>query len=148
MTTLPTVWIWGDVMYKINEDMSIECTRGDAVLLDVEAIDQNGEKYEFQPGETIRFKVYKKKRVTDVVLSKEFRVTETRDDGSKTVVQVYLSGEDTKFDRPVNKPTDFWYEVVLNEDDANKDKGPQTIIGYTIEEGPKIFRLLPEGVDE
>lgn len=130
-------------MYKINEDLSIECTRGDAVLLDVEAIDQNGEKYLFQPGDTIRFKVYKKKRVTDVVLSKEFKIPTETDK-----VQVYLSGEDTKFDRPVNKPTDFWYEVVLNEDEANKEKGPQTIIGYTMEEGPKIFKLLPEGVEE
>lgn len=130
-------------MYKINKDMSIECTRGDAVLLDVEAIDQNGEKYTFREGETIRFKVYKKKRVTDVVLLKEFYIPTDTDK-----VQVYLSGEDTKFDKPINKPTDFWYEVVLNEDDANKDKGPQTFIGYTIDEGPKIFRLLPEGVDE
>lgn len=37
---------------------------------------------------------------------------------------------------------DYWYEVELNPETE-----AQTIIGYD-EDGPKIFRLYPEGDDE
>ena len=41
----------------------------------------------------------------------------------------------------ISKPKDYWYEVVLNDDSY-----PQTIIGYDAD-GPKLFRLYPEGAD-
>lgn len=122
-------------MYQINEDLSIYATRGDAVLLNVKANDKEGKPYTFKPGDNVRFKVYKKKKVTEVLLDKLFTIeTATQE------VQVYLSGNETKFDEPINKPTTYWYEVVLNEDTE-----PQTIIGYDQEEGAKLFILLPEG---
>lgn len=125
-------------MYKINEeDLSIYATRGDIVLMDV-AASFNGKPYTFIPGDLVRIKVYKKKKVTDVVLVKDFPVTT-----ATQKVQIYLSGNETKFDEPINKPTTYWYEVVLNEDTE-----PQTIIGYDSEEGAKLFILLPEGATE
>lgn len=125
-------------MYQINEDLSIYVTRGDAVLLNVKANDKEGKPYTFKPGDNVRFKVYKKKKVTEVLLDKLFTIeTATQE------VQVYLSGNETKFDEPINKPTTYWYEVVLNEDTE-----PQTIIGYDQEEGAKLFILLPEGATE
>ena len=123
-------------MYKINDDLSIYVTRGDAVLLNVKANDKNGNPYTFIPGDNLRFKVYKKKKVTEVFLDKPFTIEKATQE-----VQIYLSGSETKFDEPVNKPTTYWYEVVLNEDTE-----PQTIIGYDEEEGAKLFVLLPEGV--
>jgi hypothetical protein len=125
-------------MYKINEeDLSIYVTRGDVVLMDV-AASFNGKPYTFMPGDIVRIKVYKKKKVTDVVLVKDFPVTT-----ATQKVQIYLSGNETKFDEPINKPTTYWYEVVLNEETE-----PQTIIGYDPEEGAKLFILLPEGATE
>ena len=125
-------------MYRINhEEMSIHVTRGDAVLLNVTAKGKSGEPYTFVKGDVVRMKVYKKKKASDVVLSKDFLVTlETQE------VQVYLSGSETKFGDIISKPTTYWYEVVLNE-----DTDPQTFIGYT-EEGPKLFVLYPEGADK
>lgn len=125
-------------MYKINEeDKSIYVTRGDVVLMDV-AASFNDKPYTFMPGDLVRIKVYKKKKVTDVVLVKDFPVTT-----ATQKVQIYLSGNETKFDEPINKPTTYWYEVVLNEETE-----PQTIIGYDPEEGAKLFILLPEGATE
>lgn len=125
-------------MYQINEDLSIYATRGDAVLLNVKANDKNGKPYTFLPGDNVRFKVYKKKKVTEVLLDKLFTIEKAMQE-----VQIYLSGDETKFDEPINKPTTYWYEVVLNEDTE-----PQTIIGYDQEEGAKLFILLPEGATE
>jgi hypothetical protein len=122
-------------MYIVNEDNSIYVTRGDIVLLDVEA-KQNGKPYTFQPGELLRIKVSKKKKCNEVVLQKDFPVTDYTQKE-----QLYLSGEDTKIGDVISKPVDYWYEVELNPDTE-----PQTIIGYD-EDGAKIFKLFPEGAD-
>ena len=97
----------------------------------------NGKPYTFKPGDLVRIKVCKKKKCTDVVLEKDFPVTDHTQE-----VQIYLSGEDTKFGDVINKPTDFWYEVELNP-----LSNPQTIIGYD-EDGAKVFKLFPEGADK
>lgn len=123
-------------MYQINDDLSIYVTRGDAVLLNVQANDKDGNPYTFTPGDLLRFKVYKKKKAGDVVLEKDFPVT-----ARTQSVQIYLSEEDTKIGEVISKPVDYWYEVELNPNSE-----PQTIIGYD-EEGAKIFKLFPEGAD-
>lgn len=123
-------------MYKINEDLSIYATRGDIVLMSVSA-SVNGEPYTFQPGDLVRIKVCKKKSCTDVVLEKDFPITAVTQN-----VQIFLSGEDTKFGDVISKPTDYWYEVELNPLSE-----PQTIIGYD-EDGAKVFKLFPEGADK
>lgn len=123
-------------MYKVNDDMSIYVTRGDIVLVDVTA-EFEEKPYTFQPGDLLRIKVFKKKKCEEVVLEKDFPVTAVTQ-----MVQIFLSGEDTKIGDTISKPVDYWYEVELNPLSE-----PQTIIGYD-EDGAKVFKLFPEGADK
>ena len=122
-------------MFVVNEDNSIYATRGDIVFFSVTA-QENGKAYTFQPGDVVRITVYGKKNAENVVLQKDFPVFEATES-----VAIYLSEQDTKFGDVISKPTDYWYEVELNP-----FTDPQTIIGYD-EEGPRVFRLFPEGAD-
>ena len=122
-------------MFVVNDDMTIFCTRGDAGGFYVQAT-FNGEAYTFRIGDVVRFKVFGKKNCENVVLQKSVTVAEETEQ-----VEVFLDGDDTKFEEVISKPTDYWYEVELNPDTK-----PQTIIGYD-EEGAKIFKLFPEGKD-
>ena len=122
-------------MFTINDDYSIYVTRGDILFFYVSA-DDDGETYQFKPGDIVRIKVFGKKDAETVVLQKDFPVAEPA-----TKVQIYLTEEDTKIAEVISKPKDYWYEVELNPDTA-----PQTIIGYD-EDGAKVFRLFPEGDD-
>ncbi len=120
-------------MFVINEDLSINITRGDIAAFSVGA--KAGEaNYEFKVGDVIRFKVFTKKDCEDVVLQKDFTVTEPTE-----MVGITLEGEDTTIGEVISKPVDYWYEVELNPDTL-----PQTIIGYD-ENGAKVFKLYPEG---
>lgn len=120
-------------MYRVNEDNSIEVTRGDIVSLTVTA-EKDGTAYVFQPGDVLRFTIYAKKKAEDVVLQKDFPVITATES-----VDIFLSEQDTKLGNVISKPTDYWYEVELNP-----DNDPQTIIGYD-EDGAKVFKLYPEG---
>lgn len=125
-------------MYVVNsEDLSIYVTRGDIVAFTVSCDDErSGMPYEFQPGDMLRLKVCGKKDMENVVLQKDFHVT-----NKTVVVPMFLTGEETKFEDIISKPKDYWFEVELNP-----DTNPQTIIGYD-EDGAKIFKLFPEGHD-
>ena len=120
-------------MFVINDDLSIYLTRGDAAAFSVNA-KIGEEEYTFQVGDVIRFKVFAKKDCEDVVLKKDFKVTE-----ETSLVEISLDSDETKFGDYISKPTDFWYEVELNPDGYS-----QTIIGYD-EDGAKVFKLFPEG---
>ena len=120
-------------MFFINEEMTINITRGDAAVFSVGAT-MGENTYSFRQGDIVRFKVFTKKDCEDVVLKKDIEVTE-----ATTAVEISLDKEDTKFGDVISKPTDYWYEVELNPDTY-----PQTIIGYD-EDGAKIFKLYPEG---
>lgn len=124
-------------MFTIDEDLSIYVTRGDAAYFSLTAADDNGEPYIFQSGDVVRIKVFVKKDCSNVVLEKYFPVTS---DSEK--VTIVLSKDDTKIGDIINKPKDYWYEIELNP-----LSDPKTIIGYG-DEGPALFRLLPEGADE
>ena len=121
-------------MFTINEDKSIYVTRGDTVFFRVSA-SENEDAHTFQVGDVIRINVFGKKSCDNVVLQKDFEVT-----AEAEMVDIILTGEDTKFGDVISKPTDYWYEVELNP-----LTNPQTIIGYD-EDGAKIFKLFPEGV--
>lgn len=123
-------------MFIINEDNSIYVNRGDILFFSVSASDEDGAHHSFAPGDVLRIKVYGKKDAENVVLEKDFPVTESTEQ-----VEIYLGKEDTKIGEVISKPADYWYEVELNPFDA-----PQTIIGYG-EEGACLFRLFPEGAD-
>jgi hypothetical protein len=121
-------------MFRINEDLTIECTRGDAATFTVGA-NVGGVPYEFRVGDVVRFNVCAKKDYSDVVLQKDVTVTEATE-----AVEVTLEKEDTKIGGTISKATEYWYEVELNPETY-----PQTIIGHT-DEGAKVFMLYPEGV--
>lgn len=120
-------------MFAVNEDNSIYATRGDIVFFGVSAED-SGVPYHFQPGDVVRITIYEKKNAENVVLQKDFPVSEACES-----VSIYLEKEDTTIGEVISKPKEYWYEVELNPDTA-----PQTLIGYD-EDGPKVFKLFPEG---
>jgi hypothetical protein len=121
-------------MFVINADKSIYLTRGDIASIVVSASKANGEDYIFQIGDTVRFRVMEKKNCDDVILCKDVVI-----DSESLTVDIRLTGDETKIGETISKPDDYWYEVELNP-----DTDPQTIIGYD-SDGPKIFRLFPEG---
>lgn len=122
-------------MFVLNDDLSIYATRGDIVFFTVSAND-DGVPYKFKAGDVLRIKVFGKKDAENVVLQKDFPVTEETE-----AVEIFLSEEDTKLGEVISKPKDYWYEVELNP-----YGNPQTIIGYD-EDGAKVFKLFPEGDD-
>jgi hypothetical protein len=122
-------------MFKINDDLSIFVTRGDAVVFNLHATTDKGETYIFKPEDVVRIKIMERKGCEDVVFQKVFVVEEETD-----TVEISLSGEETTIGSVISKPTDYWYEVELNPFTI-----PQTIIGYDDEDGAKIFKLFPEG---
>jgi hypothetical protein len=90
--------------------------------------------HQFQTGDVIRFTVMEKKGCDNVVMSKDFIV-----ESPTYNVNISLKREDTRIGEVISKPKDYWYEIELNPETV-----PQTIIGYD-EQGPKVFRLYPEG---
>ena len=122
-------------MFTINDDLSIYATRGDTVFFTVTA-DDNGVPYYFEAGDVLRIKIFQKKNANNVVLEKCFPVEAKTDKYT-----MLLSEEDTKFGDVISKPVDYWYEIELNP-----FTNPQTIVGYD-DEGPKVFKLFPEGKD-
>lgn len=120
-------------MFKIDDDMTINVTRGDCGTIDVSAT-VDGAVYVFLPGDILRLKVFEKKNCENVVLKKDFGI-----DVNATTVTLTLTGKDTKIGGMINKPTNYWYEIELNP-----ETNPQTIVGYD-DEGPKLFCLHPEG---
>lgn len=125
-------------MLIIDRDYNIELTRGDVLPLNITATNKDGTDYEFKTDDVIRFKIIEKDKCNCVIVQKDVTVKQpTR------MVQLDLTKDDTKIGKLINKPVDYWYEVELNP-----DTNPQTIIGYTKENGGKLFTLLPEGGDK
>ena len=121
-------------MFQINkEDKSIYVTRGDVVTFSVSAETEKG-TYTYHKGDTVRFTVYGKKNAKEILLRKDFLVSEETEK-----VDIVLTESDTKIGDVISKPTDYWYEIELNPHTT-----PQTIIGYD-DDGAKVFRLFPEG---
>ena len=122
-------------MFVLNDDNSIYATRGDTVFFAVTAYDGDN-PHVFKAGDIVRIKVFGKKDAENVVLQKDFAVTD-----DATSVDIVLDGADTKIGDVINKPKDYWYEIELNPDTF-----PQTIVGYG-EDGAVLFKLFPEGAD-
>ena len=120
-------------MFVIDDDLTMHITRGDNVAMAITA-DVGGASYEFRKGDVLRFTVFAKKDCSDIVLTKDVEVIEPT-----SLVEIILEKEDTKIGGIINKPVDYWYEIVLNPDTY-----PQTIVGYD-ENGAKVFKLYPEG---
>ena len=122
-------------MFQIDEDMTIHVTRGDIAFFSVSA-ETNGILYKFRRGDIVRVKVFDKKNCSNVAFQKNFLVEEECER-----VNIFLSEEETKIGDVISKPKDYWYEIELNP-----YTNPQTIVCYD-DDGPKIFKLYPEGRD-
>ena len=93
-------------MFVVNsEDLSIYATRGDAVAFTVSA-EKDGAPQKFLAGDVVRFTVYGRKDASNVLLQKDFPVTEATE-----TVGIYLSEADTKIGKVISKPSDYWYEI-------------------------------------
>lgn len=123
-------------MFVVNEDLTIDCTRGDAGDFSVRA-NINESAFVFRVGDIVRFTVCAKKDYSNVVLQKDVEVAEATE-----TVAFHLDSDETKIGGVINKPTEYWYTVELNPD-ANC----QTIIGHT-KDGARVFMLYPEADSE
>lgn len=123
-------------MFEVD-GLDIYLTRGDVAVLEVSAQNADGSVYTFQSGDVVRLNVCAKNHHENIVLTKEVSVDE-----EVTSISISLSSSDTRIGNLINKPVDYWYEIELNPDSV-----PQTIIGYD-QDGPKIFRLYPEGEEQ
>lgn len=124
-------------MFHINQDdKSVHLTRGDVAVLEIGTLKADKEPYIFKVGDVVRLTVTEKKRYDLVVLVKDITV-----ENESELVYITLEKNDTKLGEIIHKPKDYWYEIELNPDTI-----PQTIIGHDLE-GPKVFRLYPEGDD-
>lgn len=124
-------------MFKIDSNKTIHITRGDIATIEFSALNSDGTSYTFQVGDLVRFGVFTKKNMNDLIFQKDVTVNE-----ATTKVDIDLLEEDTKIGDIINKPVEYWYEIQLNPDTE-----PQTIIGYD-EDGAKVFKLYPEGTEE
>ena len=126
-------------MLKI-EGKNIQITRGDMLSLTISATnDIDGSDYSFQTTDVIRFKVFEKANVGNVLLEKDFNVSE-----EATELIITMTSEEMKIGELIDSSKDYWYEIELNPDTERT----QTIVGYDVEEGAAILTLLPEGGDK
>lgn len=122
-------------MFKIESNKTIYLTRGDIATINVTAKNSDGSDYTFKVNDVVRLNIFKKNDCHSIILTKDVTVSE-----ETTVANIPLTSSETKIGDLINKPVDYWYEIVLNPETA-----PQTIIGYL--DNPTIFKLLPEGGD-
>lgn len=122
-------------MFEINKDGSIYLTRGDSCVISVTA-KEGEEDYTFKAGDVLRIKVFERKACHSVVIQKDFPVV-----ADTLVMDLGLTEAETRIGPLINKPVDYWYEIELNP-----GNNPQTIVGYD-DDGPKIFKMFPEGQD-
>lgn len=140
-------------MISIGEDnQTLYLTRGDITHNNFNKICFNfpiynfatgqEEYYEFQLTDKIAFVVKEKKGYTKTeVLRVERTIAEMGYTEPTTTPEIILTEEDTKVFELKDKPTTYWYDIVLND--------TTTILGYD-EEGAKKLIVYPEAgeVDE
>ena len=119
-------------MFVVNEDLTIDCTRGDAGSFSVGAM-LGDAPYTFRAGDIVRLTVCAKKDYSSIMLQKDVRVEEETE-----LVTFHLDSDETKFGDVISKATEYWYTIELNPDTYC-----QTIIGHT-QDGARVFMLYPE----
>ena len=123
-------------MLDIN-GKNISITRGDYMPLTINTTNEvDGEPYEFQVGDVIRFTIMESGNVEKILLQKDFTIEET-----STEITISLTANEMKIGEISSEAIKYWYEVELYPDTDYT----QTIIGYDEEEGAAILTLLPEG---
>lgn len=121
-------------MFKINkDDLSIYITQGDICHIKLSA-KVDDQPYEFQAGDVVRMNIFAEKECEHVVMKKDFPILE-----NSQYVEIVLDSDETNFGEKVNKPENYWYDIVLNPDTLQ-----QSIVCYD-DNGAKIFRIFPSG---
>lgn len=118
-------------MFKI-ENTTIKINRGDkmSILFSIPLNDNSN--YKFSAGDVLSFGVFGKKEMDELpLLYKEFTVLEATEK-----VAMDFTSDEMHIGELINKPTDYWYEIQLNNE--------QTVLGFD-DDGAKIIRLYPEG---
>lgn len=123
-------------MFVVNDDLTIECTRGDAGSFSVGAM-LGDASYTFRAGDIVRLTVCAKKDYSAIMLQKDVEVAEDTE-----FVEIHLDSDDTKFGDVINKATEYWYTIELNPDTYC-----QTIVGHG-RDGAAVFMLYPEADSE
>lgn len=134
-------------MIAIGEDrQTIYLTRGDTPQNNFNKLAFNfpiynfetkeEELYEFQLTDKIAFVVKEKKGYTkQEILRVEKTLAEMGYTDTTTTPEIQLTEEDTKVFELKDKPTTYWYDIVLND--------TTTILGYD-DEGAKKLIVYPE----
>ncbi len=118
-------------MINIDNEQTIELSRGDAATINLTIPLSEEENYMFEQGDVVKLRVYEKNGYTkEPVLEKDYAVEEETEQ-----VNIVLSEEDTLFAPESNKAQTYWYDISLNE--------TQTIVGYSTSSGPKLFIVTP-----
>lgn len=125
-------------MFIVDDNKTIHITRGDTCCIDISANVSEEEAYMFTSDDVVRFRVVEKNHHEKLILQKDADPVT----GQSETVSISLTKEDTKIGEIINKPKEYWYEIELNP-----DTDPRTIVGYD-DDGPKVFKLYPEGADE
>lgn len=121
--------------FYIDESMNIHASRGDHIAFYFTMKNKDtGLSVPFEPGSSVLLNVFEKKNCEKIMLSKEFVPN-----ASAHSLKIELSSYDMKFGKVISKPKDYWYEIQVGP--IGKAK---TLLGY-FEDGPKVFRLYPEG---
>lgn len=127
-------------MAIMHPNYNIECNRGSMLAVDYKfRRKSDGLLVTFEPGDIIRFKIMEKDHNENVILQKDFEITEHSE-----VVSITLSSEEMKIGDIINKPVDYWYEIELNPDTIST----VTLLGFTKANKGRIFTLSPEGGDK
>lgn len=118
----------------------IHCNRGDKgsvslkVPIKFDADDNPTEFYKFVNDDRVSLNVKQDFSKSEFLMRKEVIVDETTE-----TITFNLTKEDTSFGELIKKPTNYVYDIVLNDD--------QTLVGYD-EFGARLFILYPESDGE
>lgn len=139
-------------MIKIDDDDNtiLKITRGDStsgynnkVCFVSPIMDMTTETLDYQviqPTDKITFVVHEKKKYRQKeIFRKEYTLKDVGVMSPTKYPDLVLTKEDTKSFPEKNKPTIYWYDIILNDE--------KTIIGYD-EDGPKQLIVYPEAEEE
>mgnify|MGYP003319893431 CR=1 FL=1 len=122
------------------KNKNIYINRGDSANIQLACNNAN-----FEPGNYIKFYIMKENDCEDVLLTKQFNITELTN-----TVDIQLTSEDTRSlgESFKNGYQTYWYEVELNRDalEPGDEDMRNTLIGYD-DNGPKLFILYPEATE-
>lgn len=116
-------------MLKINSDKEIEINRGDRGT--IKLIANTGK---FEEGKKIKFSVVEKGNYNNVILQKEYTITE-----ESQYAYITLTSEDTRIGDIISKKQEYWYEIEYD--------GDLTLVGYD-DDKQKKFILYPEAPEK